>query len=89
MKDVWYFINKIIVCINKYDINIIYHFYLKGLPSILPKFILGLIPIEINYWNNNLQAYGILTWYTALPLQLLQILLYLKNPQPSHISTVV
>lgn len=34
---------------------------MKGLPYILAKFILGLIPIEISYWNNSLQAYGMLT----------------------------
>lgn len=63
--------------------------YLNGLPYILARFIFGLIPMDISYWNNSLQAYGILTWYTDFPLQFLQTFEYLKNPHPSQISTVV
>ena len=39
-----------------YNRNDMYDHYLNGLPYILAKFNFGLMPIDINYWNNNLHA---------------------------------
>jgi hypothetical protein len=33
-----------------------YFHYLNGFYAAFPTFNFGLIPIEISYWNNNLQA---------------------------------